>query len=128
MLSPQKNKEDTDINLFIGKRIRQQRRALGLTQKDLGCLVGVAFQQIQKYECGANRISAAMIPRLAVALSVDVGYFYPSCTLAAQFMPASQEVGELQQLLKHHNEMSDAARKTLLAAASKLVQENCRSK
>src|SRR5579863_6574832 len=65
-----------DIDLHLGRRLRRRRRLLGLTQQQLAASVGVRFQQIQKYECGANRISAARLWRIAAALEVPVGYFY----------------------------------------------------
>ena len=65
-----------DIDLHLGRRLRRRRRLLGLTQQQLASVVGVRFQQIQKYECGANRISAARLWRIAAALEVPVGYFY----------------------------------------------------
>src|SRR5690606_29912592 len=52
------------------------RRLLGLTQQQLAGSVGVRFQQIQKYECGANRVSAARLWQLAEALETPVSYFY----------------------------------------------------
>ena len=70
-----------DIDLHLGKRLRRRRRLLGLTQQQLADAVGVRFQQIQKYECGANRISAARLWRLSEALEVPVGYFYDGLTL-----------------------------------------------
>ncbi len=65
-----------DIDTHLGKRLRRRRRLLGLTQQQLAGAVGVRFQQIQKYECGANRISAARLWQLSEALEVPVGYFY----------------------------------------------------
>ena len=65
-----------DIDLHLGKRLRRRRRLLGLTQQQLALAVGIRFQQIQKYECGANRISAARLWQLAEALEVQVSYFY----------------------------------------------------
>jgi transcriptional regulator with XRE-family HTH domain len=65
-----------DIDLHLGKRLRRRRRLLGLTQQQLAGSVGVRFQQIQKYECGANRISAARLWQLSEALEVPIGYFY----------------------------------------------------
>ena len=65
-----------DIDTHLGKRLRRRRRLLGLTQQQLAGTVGVRFQQIQKYECGANRISAARLWQLSEALEVPVGYFY----------------------------------------------------
>ena len=65
-----------DIDVHLGKRLRRRRRLLGLTQQQLAGACGVRFQQIQKYECGANRISAARLWQLSEALEVPVGYFY----------------------------------------------------
>jgi len=65
-----------DIDVYLGKRLRRRRRLLGLTQQQLAGAVGVRFQQIQKYECGANRISAARLWQLSEALEVPVAYFY----------------------------------------------------
>lgn len=67
---------EQDIDLHLGKRLRARRRLLGLTQQQLAVVVGVRFQQIQKYECGANRISASRLWRLAEVLNVSVAYFY----------------------------------------------------
>ncbi len=65
-----------EIDLHLGKRLRRRRRLLGLTQQQLAGAVGVRFQQIQKYECGANRISAARLWLLAKALEAPVGAFF----------------------------------------------------
>jgi transcriptional regulator with XRE-family HTH domain len=65
-----------DIDFHLGKRMRRRRRLLGLTQQQLANACGVRFQQIQKYECGANRVSAARLWRIAGALEVPVGYFF----------------------------------------------------
>ena len=65
-----------DIDLHLGRRLRRRRRLLGLTQQQLADQVGDRFQQVQKYECGANRISAARLWELAEALSTPVSYFY----------------------------------------------------
>ena len=65
-----------DIHDHLGKRLRQRRRTLGLTQQQIAEAVGVRFQQIQKYECGANRISAARLWLLAKALEAPVSAFF----------------------------------------------------
>ena len=64
------------IDLHVGKRLRQRRRLLGFTQQKLAEAVSIRFQQIQKYESGANRISASRLWTLAKALDVSVAYFY----------------------------------------------------
>jgi transcriptional regulator with XRE-family HTH domain len=65
-----------DIDLHLGKRLRRRRRMMKLTQEQLAAAVGVRFQQIQKYECGANRISASRLWLLSQALEAPIGYFY----------------------------------------------------
>jgi len=64
------------IDLHVGKRLRRRRRLLGLTQQQLAESIGIRFQQIQKYECGANRVTASRLYELAVALNVPVNYYF----------------------------------------------------
>ena len=59
-------------DLHVGKRLRRRRRLLGLTQQELASQVGVRFQQIQKYECGANRMTSSRLFDLSTALNVSV--------------------------------------------------------
>jgi transcriptional regulator with XRE-family HTH domain len=60
----------------IGKRIRALRLERGLSQTELGSLLGITFQQIQKYEKGANRVAAGRLERIAEALDVPITFFY----------------------------------------------------
>ena len=64
------------IDIHVGRRLRQRRRLLGLTQEKLANAVDIRFQQIQKYESGANRISASRLWSLAKALDVSIAYFF----------------------------------------------------
>ena len=64
------------INDHVGRRVRLARKAAGLSQTEVGAALGISFQQIQKYEKGANRISAARLLRLAALLNVPVTFFY----------------------------------------------------
>jgi transcriptional regulator with XRE-family HTH domain len=65
-----------DIDLHMGRRLRRRRLLLGLTQQQVASATGVKFQQVQKYECGANKMSACRLWSLATALEVPVTYFY----------------------------------------------------
>ena len=60
----------------IGDQVRTRRLLAGLTQEKLGDALGVSFQQVQKYEKGANRISASRLRQIATALDVPVTHFY----------------------------------------------------
>lgn len=64
------------IDSHVGRRLRQRRSLLGMTQQRLAESVGIKFQQIQKYESGANRVSASRLWALAEALEVPVSYFF----------------------------------------------------
>ncbi len=87
------------IDLHLGKRLRRRRRLLGLTQQQLASAVGVRFQQIQKYECGANRISAARLWELAEALEVPINYFYEGLEADAANDGGSEAVKRSEQVL-----------------------------
>jgi transcriptional regulator with XRE-family HTH domain len=72
-----------DIDEYLGRRLRRRRRLLGLTQQQLAHACGVRFQQIQKYECAANRMSAGRLWQLAKVLDVPVSYFFEGFETAA---------------------------------------------
>jgi transcriptional regulator with XRE-family HTH domain len=64
---------------LVGVRVRLRRKELGLNQTKLAKKIGVSFQQVQKYETAANRISAGALYELSKALSVPITYFFEDC-------------------------------------------------
>jgi transcriptional regulator with XRE-family HTH domain len=67
------NREGPDpIDTAVGARIRTQRRATGYSQTQLAEALGITFQQVQKYERGANRVSASMLVKIAAKLETSV--------------------------------------------------------
>ena len=64
------------IDVHVGARIRLRRTLLGLSQEKLGECLGLTFQQVQKYERGANRVGASRLFDLSRVLDVRVGYFF----------------------------------------------------
>ena len=77
------------IDKYFGDRLRARRIMMKMSQEDLGKSLGVSFQQIQKYEKGTNRLSAAMMVGVAEILDVDVGYFYGE-------IPKTKRSGEIE--------------------------------
>ncbi|GLO70722.1 transcriptional regulator [Phaeobacter inhibens] len=71
------------VDTHVGKRIRHRRWLIGMTQQQLADLSGVKFQQIQKYETGANRVSASRLWQIADALGVTISFFFEGLTGAA---------------------------------------------
>ena len=64
------------VDVHVGKRVRERRVQLGMSQKSLAASVGVSFQQIQKNERGTNRIGASRMLELSKALDVPVSFFF----------------------------------------------------
>lgn len=77
-LSPRSAVDEKQVNYAIGRRLRRRRRLMGMTQTELAKKLGVQFQQVQKYECSAARISAARLYQVAAALKAPVSYFFDS--------------------------------------------------
>jgi len=125
-----------DIDLHLGKRLRRRRRLLGLTQQQLAHSVGVRFQQIQKYECGANRISAARLWQLAQALEVPTSYFYDGIAELAQPSAANDQSAnangsgemfarkETLDLIRAYYQLGERPRRRLLDLAKSLNGDN----
>ena len=121
----------TDIDLHLGKRLRRRRRLLGLTQQQLALAVGIRFQQIQKYECGANRISAARLFQLAKALETPINYFYDGLTDDKTEIATVNNEGievfsrkETLDLIQAYYRLSERPRRRLLDLAKSLNGEN----
>ena len=64
------------VDIYVGSRVRLRRTLLGLSQEKLGAALGLTFQQVQKYESGANRISASRLYEFGDVLSVPISYFF----------------------------------------------------
>jgi len=64
------------IDVHVGSRVRMRRTLLGMSQEKLGNALGLTFQQIQKYERGANRIGSSRLYKLSKILDVPVAYFF----------------------------------------------------
>ncbi len=64
------------VDIHVGARVRMRRRFLGVSQQTLADALGLTFQQVQKYERGANRVSASKLYEIARALRVQVAYFF----------------------------------------------------
>jgi transcriptional regulator with XRE-family HTH domain len=82
------------VDVHVGKRIRQRRWLVGMTQQRLAELVGIKFQQIQKYETGANRVSASRLWDIADSLEVDVAFFFEGLKSEGQDRPKTNAMPE----------------------------------
>ena len=71
-----KSDKPNPIDIHVGTRVRLRRTLLGMSQEKLGDALGLTFQQVQKYERGANRIGASRLYDLSRVLDVPVSFFF----------------------------------------------------
>lgn len=69
-------RRSTAVDAYVGRRLKQRREALGMSQDSLAELLGISFQQVQKYERGLNRVGASRLFQLCGVLDVPSGYFF----------------------------------------------------
>ena len=117
------------VDVHVGMRLRQRRTLLGMSQEKLAKTFGVSFQQVQKYERGANRISASRLHLLTKTLDVPVSYFFEG--LQSELIPVAKAEEpeepdqmtsrETLELVRAYSRISDpAVRKRLVDLARAL--------
>jgi transcriptional regulator with XRE-family HTH domain len=83
------SKACADTDICIGARLRFWRKTLNINSKQLAKKLQVTYQQLQKYEKGANRISASRLYQVALELHIPVSYFYQDVDLIVQTAPGT---------------------------------------
>jgi transcriptional regulator with XRE-family HTH domain len=76
-------RRSTAVDAYVGKKLKQRREGLGLSQEKLAELLGISFQQIQKYERGLNRVGASRLFQLCGVMSVEPGFFFDGLNATA---------------------------------------------
>ena len=89
-------KRSNQIDASVGARVRARRLEIEMTQQGLGGTLGITFQQIQKYEKGANRIGASRLQLIAQTLNVPVSYFFEGADGVEPLPLAGEENGVLE--------------------------------
>lgn len=69
-------KKTTDVDVIIGRRLRLTRIEKGMSQTELGNAAGIAFQQVQKYENGTNRIGVSRMVQFSIVLGLPISHFF----------------------------------------------------
>ena len=108
--------QERALSVIIGEKIKQRRRAIRLTQKDLGHHLDITFQQLQKIERGINRISAARLMLLAPLLQVGMDYFWEPLPDAVHLTEIEQELIALFRTLSLHEQRHVLAAIPVIAA------------
>ncbi len=121
-------KKPDPIDVHVGSRLRLRRTLLGMSQEKLGKALSLTFQQVQKYERGANRIGASRLYRLSQILDVPVAFFYDDMPAevrdAARKPPGNFEPG--QAPYEHTDEAARRETLELVRAYYRIKPEDAR--
>lgn len=108
------------IDKHVGTRIRHARWMRGKTQQDLGEAVNCKFQQIQKYETGANRVSASRLWDIANALGLPITYFFEGTDQPDPMLSTFPDRGSAE-LLRIWMSLPDRQKQALLSLAKSMA-------
>ncbi len=120
------------VDVHVGMRLRQRRTLLGMSQEKLAKSFGVSFQQVQKYERGANRISASRLHLLTRILDIPVSYFFEGLPSSVKDrpLPADPEAPDrmtsretLELVRAYYRILDPGVRKRLVDLARALGKE-----
>ena len=131
-------RDPNSIDVHVGTRVRMRRQLVGMSQEKLGELLGITFQQVQKYEKASNRISASRLHHVAQILDVPVQYFFED--LPSQGGSGFAEdgdggsfthmlaSGDMLNHVKTLNEITEARLRKLATSIVKLIADSATSK
>jgi len=106
----------------LGERVRARRLAIGMSQEHLADLLGLTFQQVQKYERGINRIAASRLTHIAAALEVPITHFFEGLNRARRGSKGrAEDTAELLRLFASIEHDKD--RRRVLEFARSMAQE-----
>ena len=109
------------VDAHVGERIRERRTALGLTQEHLAKALDISYQQVQKYETGANRVSAGRLYEIATKLGVEVSFFFEGLDASSEIIPL-EHGGRNRSTIELVRNFSQVSDPHVRAAVSGLVK------
>jgi transcriptional regulator with XRE-family HTH domain len=108
------------VDDYVGMRIRERRIMLGLTQHELAELIGVTYQQVHKYECGINRMTAGRLYEIARELNAPIEYFYEGFGKVKPPQPFSHQ-RMLHDVLRHFGEIQNERHQDALSQLTRTL-------
>ena len=118
------------IDVHVGTRVRLRRTLLGMSQEKLGEAIGLTFQQVQKYERGANRVGSSRLYDLSRVLDVSIAYFFDEMPNTVQDKSPSRLMGLAHPPTVEYEPDPMAKRETLelVRAYYKITEPSVRKK
>lgn len=114
------------VDRHVGSRLRLRRTLMGISQEKLGGALGLTFQQVQKYERGANRISASKLFEVARALDVPVSFFFQD--MAQDVSDAMRGMAEVAAEPFEHEQLQRRETADLVKAFYRIVNPHVRKR
>lgn len=118
-----------DVDAHVGKRLRQRRTMLGLSQEAIARDVGITFQQVQKYEKGSNAMNASRLYQCAQVMQVPVGYFFQGLehSVSGSYdVSAFAEEGD--KFHHNHKKVSDRESLEMMKAFKRIGEQSVRKR
>ena len=116
--------DSKQIQVNIALKVKEKRLAMGLSQKDIADILGVSFQQVQKYETGHNRIDVTKLIKLAEYFNVPVIYFFEGFDRPADTEKQALEKAEFQKLSKHYFKLPPKVLQNILDMIESLAKSS----
>ena len=118
-----------DIDTHVGKRLRLRRTMMGLSQESIAKAVGITFQQVQKYEKGANAMNAGRLYEFAQFMQVPVAYFFEGLEQALQAAANSTGFAEESASFDHNvKKVSDRESLEMMKAFKRITEQSVRKR
>lgn len=114
------------VDVHVGQRVRERRVLLGMSQQKLGEALGITFQQVQKYERGANRISSSRLFCLSETLDVPISYFFEGYSRSSRTDDNYGLGTRSLRLARYFSELSDNQRDAVFQLVKSLAQPDAR--
>ena len=126
--SSQKHRE-RQVDQFLGQRLKLQRQICGFSQEKLAETVGLTFQQVQKYESGANRMAASRLYEFSKVLNMPIQYFFTDADAALGLEEPAQDYyagfeydPEIKKLIQAYYRITDTdIKKSILKMVTRLA-------
>lgn len=120
-----KNKLVDEINCCIGQTIKELRIKAGMSAQYLAQMLNITHQQLHKYECGANKVSAGRLALIAKILGVDIGIFYENQDVKKQTVKLSPTQKKYMEVFTNFMQLSNPEyQKAIYALVKSLNKEN----
>jgi len=128
-VSKRNNMTKQEVDIHVGKRLRQRRTMLGLSQEALAKAVGITFQQVQKYEKGANAMSASRLYEFARFMRVPVAHFFEGLDQQAEAAATQTGFSETaRESFEHAAPVSDRESLEMMKAFKRIKEQAMRKR